>query len=114
MEISFKTKGLRELSEKKSLAIAKFGDDDANRLHNRIADLSAAKNISDIFVGSPTKIKIGESIGYQLNFGLDKKIVISANHVRDPLPLTQEELIDWAKVSRIKIISIGGSDYDDN
>lgn len=111
MEISFKTKKIREICEIQATSLDLFGAENSLRLQNRLADLCAAHVIHDIVVGKPTMIKNGTNTMYQLNFSEDKNILLVANHVNNPINDSGE--IDWDLVTRIKIVSIGGHEYDD-
>lgn len=111
METSYKTKGLRNVCEIKSVALNVFGEDLSSALHARLADIYAAKNIKDIIVGAPIKVKHGDDYIYQIRFGRGLFILLEANHVQNPLD--SSGYVDWDRINRIKIISVGGNDYDD-
>lgn len=106
LDLAFDSKSLRSVCENEEDAQDKLGPSVAETLKHRLADLRAAISIRDLLVGKPRIIKstkFGQEIvivelgdGYQLVFG--------ANHPNNPI--LENGDINWAKVSRIKILQI--------
>lgn len=107
LEISFANKQLREICENETVAKEVYGDLCAKKLFSRLSDLRASETIYDVLAGNPTKVN-----ALEISITLDNKskLIITANHISNPL--TDKNEIDWDRVSRIKIIDIerGGSD----
>ena len=78
----------------------------AEILKHRLADFSAATSPNDLLAGNPgvsgeggrERMVVDLRDGYWIEF--------SANHPDNPETETGD--VDWAKVSRIKILRIGG------
>lgn len=107
MEIAFQTKGLRRICERELLINQEFGHEAGRKLRSRIDDLLSADNVEDL----PIKGSYCENSYYQLSFAQDMEILFEANHVTNPTDSSGK--IDWSKVKRVKIVSIGGNRYDD-
>lgn len=105
MEIAFQTKGLRRICERELLINREFGDIAGRKLQSRISELLAADCVGDL----PIK---GEKDGkcYRISFAEGKSILLEANHVDNPTD--SKGHIDWCKVKRVKVTSIGGNSYD--
>lgn len=109
MEIKFKDKLLRELCEKRAVAVKKLGDIGARKLQTRLADIAAASRVSDLMAGHPHPLK-GDRLG---QFALDlaggwRLVFAPAN---EPIPRRDDASIDWFAVTIVCIEYIG--DYHD-
>lgn len=109
MEILFKDKKLRELCEKRAVAVKKLGPVCARKLQNRLDDLDAATKVTDLVAGNPHPLK-GDLLGY---FAVDlaggwRLVFVPKN---DPCPRREDQSIDWSQVTIISIDFIG--DYHD-
>lgn len=109
MEIRFKDKKLRELCEKKAVAVKALGDAGARKLQSRLADMAAASRVTDLVAGNPHPLK-GDRLG---QFALDlaggwRLVFAPAN---DPMPRRDDASIDWSAVTIVSIEYIG--DYHD-
>jgi proteic killer suppression protein len=67
LEIKFKNKQLRELCEKRAVAVKKLGDICTRKLQTRLADIEAASRVSDLSAGNPHPLT-GDRLG---QFALD-------------------------------------------
>jgi hypothetical protein len=104
LQLAFETKHLRTLCESSADAISELGQDVARDLMERLADLDSAVSIKDVLSGQPRPSDDGDLLielvsGYRLQ--------CRANHPNNPKTATNA--IDWAKVSRIKIVGIANS-----
>ena len=106
MELSFETRQLREICEKKEDAEAYLGKESAGDLRHRLADFIAAKVATDVQVGNPTYVnnKDGSFLIVYLTDGTP--VVLVSNHIRTPK--LESGIVDWRKVTRVRIIRIGG------
>jgi hypothetical protein len=68
-----------------------------------VADLRAATSVADLLIGAPREAQ-KEKIA--LDVGATFQITFCANH--NTVPKLQSGATDWSKVSRVKIIGIGG------
>lgn len=104
LDLAFDTEQLRTMCEKYAVAKRELGEEPANALIGRLADLRAAASIDELPVGQPRflpetskpTVVVDLAQGYQLSF--------SANHVKNPV--TENGELDWTRVSRIKILGI--------
>lgn len=103
MEVAFTTKSLRQLCESEAKAKKELGEDIAEKLKHRLADLRAAIYVNDLIVGKPREI----DQQFAVDLGDDFSIIFCANHNANPL--LKGGKIDWSKVTRIKIFKIGDS-----
>jgi toxin HigB-1 len=102
LEIAFAKQSLRRLCENEETARRLLGKNTADKLKSRLADLLAAGAVKDLVAGRPKELP-GCNISLDLSGGF--RLVFCINHSVIPL-LADGEHVDWAKVSRIKIISI--------
>lgn len=104
LEIAFLEKSHRQLCENETIAERKLGTNVAEKLKRRFADLRAATNVKDLAVGKPQEISSAgqQQISVELCDGYH--FVFCANHNSNPL--LESGSIDWARVSRIKILRI--------
>lgn len=100
LELAFVTKWLRQLCESEAKGKKELGEEIADKLKSRMADLRAASSVVDLVAGRPR-----ETNG---NFVIDLtdgvSIIFSANHNTNPL--LKNGKVDWSKVRRIKIEEI--------
>lgn len=109
MDIKFKDKKLRELCEKRAVAVKKLGDICARKLQTRLADIAAASRVTDLPAGNPHPLK-GDRLG---QFALDlaggwRLVFAPAN---EPILRRDDASIDWSAVTIVCIDYIG--DYHD-
>lgn len=73
---------------------------------HRLADFRAAETVNDLVAGHPRTLdgKQGQCMVVDLPDG--HRIMFDANHVENPV--TEQGSLDWKRVSRIKILCIGG------
>lgn len=109
MEVTFKDKKLRKLCETQKEAQKKLGDKCARKLRSRLADLFAAETVAELSSGRPHPLKGDRAGQFALDLDGGKRLVFeSAN---DPVPLKEDNSIDWSKVTAIQVVFIG--DYHD-
>ncbi len=109
MEITFKDKKLRTLCEVEREAQKKLGKKCARKLKSRLADLMAVETVTELVSGRPHPLKGSRAGEFALDLDGGKRLVFeSAN---DPVPLKEDDSIDWSKVTFIRIVFIG--DYHD-
>jgi proteic killer suppression protein len=101
---AFSTKALRSLCECQARAERELGFKVAKKLRERIADIRAAENVTDLVAGRPREIEGGRLPNYSINLADGYRIVLCPNH--NEIPLTKSRRIDWSKVSRVRIHKI--------
>lgn len=75
----------------------------AESLKDRLADLEAAATVQDLIAGYPRRCKTSEK--YRVNLSDGFCVEFSPNHIKNPI--SQDGNVDWNRVSRIQILSIG-------
>lgn len=108
LELAFANKSLRELCESKAQADRHLGPRVAQRLRRRLSDLRAATNVKDLVAGRPRELTGGRRGRMAVQLSSDSRLVFCANHAVLPVLATGD--VDWSKVSRVKILSIGRDD----
>jgi hypothetical protein len=107
LELAFESKLLRALCEQEIKAKKELGEDTANALRRRIADLRAASSVEDLLVGRPRFNSDDGEEHLILDLGSAHTITVAANHVKNPV--TASGNLDWSKISRVKIVKIEGN-----
>lgn len=107
VDVYFKTKKLHNICSNQKEMIKKYGLRMAVKLQQRLMELQAAGNLSEISKVPPPRCH--ELIGDRSNqFSVDLKhpyrlIFISAN---DPVPELAVGGLDWKKVTEVEILEI--------
>ncbi len=109
MELRFKNKGVREICEKRAVAVRKLGDLCAKKLITRLADIEAADRVTDLTAGNPHPMK-GDRLGqFALDLAGGWRLVFGP--ANDPVPRHPDASIDWSQVTIISVEYI--RDYHD-
>lgn len=106
MDLAFSSKGLRDICESKELAANELGENVAVKLQMRLADLRATPCVSDIPISNLEHITHGDHAAIRIALIDGHSISFCSNHNDTPTLITGD--IDWTKVTRVKIIHIGG------
>ena len=101
--MAFSTKSLRLLCENQHRAKKILGESKAEKLKHRLADLNSVATAVELVAGNPRESATNPS-GMALDLCDGASMTFEANH-RTP-PLKENGGINWAKVSRIKIVEI--------
>ena len=107
LELAFSEKSLRQLCENETIAKRKLGVHVAEKLKRRLADLRAASCLTDLVVGSPREREGDNANQFAISLCDGYQKVFCANHTA--VPLLGSGAIDWAKVSRVKVLRIEGN-----
>lgn len=108
LEIAFETKALRDICEREASAKAKFDAPIAEYLQRRLADMRAAATVIELPAGRPHEVTESGIQAMAVELGDDFRLIFCANHLRQPT--TEVGGVDWADVSRIRILRIGKND----
>lgn len=106
LEVAFQTKELRSTCESPARARRELGEDAASTLRRYLADLEAVETVAELTEMGLEFENYGSKVGL-IRFGLSegRHLYCEANHQHLPM---NGESVDWAKVSRLKVIHIGG------
>ena len=107
MELAFKTLRLRTICESESEAARELGAEVARVLTHRLADLRAARSPREILAGDPRELE-ENSKHMVVDLAGNYRIVFRANHPK--MRSDNSGVVDWSRVSRIKILRIGSGD----
>ena len=87
-----------------------MGENIAEALKHRLADLRAATSIKDLIAGKPRTLGVGHLNCLVIDLCDGSRMVLKANHPENPL--TDSGDLHWEKVSRIKVMYIGSGEYE--
>lgn len=99
---------LRTLCSTERLAQRRLGPKNTKKLKARLADLQAARNVSQLVAGGPHPLK-GDRAG-QFALDLDGGCRLVFEPASDGAA-DEHGVIDWSKVTEVKVVEIG--DYHD-
>jgi hypothetical protein len=103
LELAFDSKSLRTLCGSFDQAKRVLGTEVAETLKRRLADMRAATSPADLIAGRPRRLE-----GFPQQMIVDLRagyiVVFCANHSRNPI--TDGGDLDWARISRIKLLRI--------
>lgn len=103
LELTFQTAELREICEKRSVAVAKLGYAAARELAERLADIEALDTVADLSLLLPEALYDRSPTEKSLSLTGFHVIFVSAH----PSPAgATSKTTDWKKTSRMKITSI--------
>ncbi len=106
LEVAFQSKEFRSTCESPARARRELGDSAASTLRRCIADLEAADTVAELMeIG--LEFERCESKKGLIRFGLGEgqHLYCEVNHQHTPM---SGEAVDWTKVSRLKVVHIGG------
>jgi len=107
MDIYFRTKRLQKICSNKNESIKKLGPKMARKLQQRLMELKAAYCLADISRVPPARC-------HPLSGNRDGQLSVDLKHpyrllfipANDPIPVTQDGGLNWAKVTEIEIVEI--------
>ncbi len=107
MDISFETKLIRRICTNRNSAIRNLGDKHAYYLHDRLADIEASENGSELKLLAGLFV-LNDDTG-KITSALNSNIVLEA--IAGPNKVLRDSFgrIDWQEVIRLKVISVRGS-----
>lgn len=106
LEVAFRSKELRSTCESPARAKRELGDSAAAALRRYLADLEAVETVAELVEMGLDFENCGSKVGL-IRFGLSegRHLYCEVNHQHVPM---SGETVDWTKVSRLKVIHIGG------
>jgi len=104
MELAFSTKSLRELCESEINARKGLGNRVAAKLKSRLADFRSATSIKDVAACKFYELDGEREQHMAVDLCDGFRLVICPNN--RIVPLTKSGQVNWAAVSRIKIVGV--------
>jgi len=105
MQITFATKAIQRLCEEDKHQRKQLGDKRAKRLKNRINELRAVQNVSQLQLGRPHPLS-GDRAG-QFSVDLDGPMRLLFEPTDQPPPTLVAGGIDWQQVTSVRLLDIG-------
>ena len=107
LEVAFRSVELRSTCESPARAKRELGDDAAAVLRGYLADLEAVETVAEL-LAMTLGFEVCEGVFGRIRVLLSEEqyLYCEVNHQHVP---TSEGQVNWALVSRLKIIHIGGS-----
>lgn len=109
MEITFQTSKLQKLCEDQKYAVRNLGPNNAAKLRNRLADIEAAENVTNLVAGKPHPLKRERKGQLSISLAGGTRLIIKPNH--DAIPRKSDGSVDWVAVTSVAVCYIG--DYHD-
>lgn len=104
MELVFQSFALRNLCQSQDEAEQVLTADGAKALRSVLADLRAARNLSEFALIHDVT---GQSESMTVELTPSEILVFRQSHLHPP---TKGDCVNWDKVYRVRILSIGGDD----
>ena len=108
MELSFATEDLRSLCERRRRARRLLGNQAAGLLAQLLADIEACANMAELVGLLQSQIAQADGEQWCAKVTTDCSVVFVCGHLT--MPRTKTGAVDWARVSRVKILQIGAHD----
>lgn len=109
LHILIEGKANRDLCESATTADRKLGRKCAKSLRKRLADLAAARSVSELVAGHPHPLRGDRKGQFAINLEGGRRLVFRPTE--EPPPLSADDAVDWSRVDNITIVFIG--DYHD-
>ena len=104
LELAFDSQSLRTLCESEACARRDLGQEVAEALKRRLADLNAATSVNDLVIGLPREVEGTDHQEMAVDLRDGYRIIFGANHPKNPIADNGD--LNWARVSRLKILRI--------
>lgn len=108
MELSFSTKEVRRICKNRNSAVKKLGSECARFLHDRLADIDAAEDGSDLKLLSAL-FQLDDRLG-TVTSALRASIVLKAEAGPANVVRSSSGQIDWQEVVRLKVVEVRGAE----
>ena len=108
MELSFSTKEVRRICKNRNSAIKKLGSECARFLHDRLADIDAVDDGSELKLLSGL-FQLDDQMG-TVTSALKARIVLKAEAGPVNVVRSSSGQIDWQEVVRLKVVEVGGTE----
>jgi hypothetical protein len=104
LELSFSTTELREICEKRAVAVAALGLAAALELEQRLADIEASDTAAELSALFPDDISNRTPVERGLRIKAGYWLVFCSGHVRTPT--TSAGATDWDGVTRMRVVAL--------
>jgi hypothetical protein len=108
MELSFASEHLRSLCESRKRARKLLGNEAAALLARLLADIEACASVAELVGLLQGQVAAAAGEQWCTTVTTDCSVVFACGHVT--VPRTKAGAVDWARVSRVKILQIGAHD----
>jgi proteic killer suppression protein len=105
MQITYASKTIQRLCEEDKHQRKQLGEKRAKRLKNRLNELRAVQNVSQLQLGRPHPLT-GDRAG-QFSVDLDGPMRLLFDPAELPPPTLPSGGIDWQQVSSVRLLEIG-------
>jgi hypothetical protein len=106
LELSFSTKEVRRICKNKNSAVKKLGSEFARFLHDRLADIDAVDDGSELKLLSGL-FQLDDQLG-TVTSSLKASIVLKAEAGPTSVVRSSSGQIDWQEVVRLKVVEVRG------
>lgn len=107
LEIAFQTRELRATCESPTRAKRELGESESRALRRVLADMNAVEVVAELFEMGLETESCTQGHGV-LRFQLSEVVSLYCNVNQQSVPMNGET-IDWAQVTRLKVVHIGSS-----
>lgn len=104
LELAFDSMPLRTICESEAQAKLELGSTVAEILKHRLADMRAATSVKDLVVGRPRILDDSRGQHMVVDLCDGYWLTFQSNHTNRPI--IDADDIDWARVTRIKLLRI--------
>jgi proteic killer suppression protein len=105
MQITFASKTIQRLCEEEKHQLKQLGAKRAKRLKNRLSELRAVQNVSQLKLGRPHALT--EDRAGQYSVDLDGPMRLLFEPTDQPPPTLAAGGIDWQQVTSVRLLEIG-------
>ena len=105
MQIAYASKTIQRLCEEDKHQRKQLGEQRAKRLKNRLAELRAVENVSQLRLGRPHALTADRAGQYSVD--LDGPMRLLFEPTDQPPPTLPSGGIDWQQVSSVRLLEIG-------
>ena len=105
MQITYASKAIQRLCEEDKHQRKQLGEKRAKRLKNRLNELRAVDNVSQLQLGRPHALT--EDRAGQYSVDLDGPMRLLFEPTDQPPPTLEAGGIDWQQVTSVRILEIG-------
>ena len=105
MQITYASKAIQRLCEEDKHQRKQLGEQRAKRLKNRLAELRAVENVSQLRLGRPHALTADRAGQYSVD--LDGPMRLLFEPTDQPPPTLPSGGIDWQQVSGVRLLEIG-------
>ena len=105
MQITYASKAIKRLCEEDKHQRKQLGEKRAKRLKNRLGELRAVENVSQLRLGRPHGLTADRAGQYSVD--LDGPMRLLFESTDQPPPTLSSGGIDWKQVSSVRLLEIG-------